>query len=933
MGNESNTTQETEFVFRRLSENLRLGGKEIDPRLWLAIAIPVLVLGIVYVVWMYRRDSRSVGWPWATFLGSLRLAVYFILALVFLLPAWQTWDKTENHSKVLLLLDVSGSMGSKDDLPTETIPLDKLLSRQDKVIQFLNDEQIGFLKRLQEKNPVTAYRIGGQLDDQEYHVLAGDTQLSVEEWNNWLKLDPEQEPPANLDEDERDRFKKQRAYEAVLFNSTNLADCILAALNRESNNMVQGIIVVSDGRSTQQSPQTVEDLQNLSKNSGVPIFTVGVGEHRQPININITDLQAPDQARPEDKFPVRVDIDGEGLARQPINVTLEVTKPNGEKQTLQPNVKPGESVVFKDGEPPHAQAEFEIDKPEMEGEWKLVAKVPADKRENFREKEHVTNPPTVVNVVKKPIRILLFAGAPSHDYQFARNLFIREVDKKRAELSIYLQLARPEIVQDVPAERLLTRFPTTLRAEDDPKETPETKYDNLAQYDVIVAFDPDWTQLSAEQMGLLEKWVGSHSGGLVLVAGPVNTFQLARGVNYERVKPLIDLFPVGLEDSRLVSTGVERPTTEPWRLNFPGATADMEFLKLDEDTKEPLSGWEEFFTGQSKAEGAKELSPRRGFFNYYPLKSVKPNATVVATFSDPRARMSDGKEQPFFVTMPYGNGKVVYIGSGETWRLRQYREVFHERFWTKLARYAGSGTLGRQSRRGIIVMGQTFTAHNFVRVEAQLFNRDMRPLAKTEKPQIQIKPPTGVTMPKTTFTMEAKDKQSSEVTGWFAGRFLVMSAGTYDLQLPIPGTADVLTKRFTVKESKPEQDNTTPDFGQLKQLASEANAAIMNRLVSDDARTRLKQLLEMTNKLPVKDTSADREALRLYFDLKTADVIPECMKRESRTQRNRGPVKDIWDSGFFLEGWDPPAKVSTFLLVVVGLLSLEWLTRKLLKLA
>ena len=57
-----NETQEKEFVFRRLTEALNFGGVEYDARLWLAVLIPVLILGLVYVVWMYARDSRSVGW-------------------------------------------------------------------------------------------------------------------------------------------------------------------------------------------------------------------------------------------------------------------------------------------------------------------------------------------------------------------------------------------------------------------------------------------------------------------------------------------------------------------------------------------------------------------------------------------------------------------------------------------------------------------------------------------------------------------------------------------------------------------------------------------------------------------------------------------------------------------------------------------------------
>jgi hypothetical protein len=925
MDNETNTLQETEFVFRRLNEALHIGGKEIDPRLWWAILIPVLLLGLAYVMWMYSRERVTVGPGWASFLGGIRILVYLILAFVFLLPSWQTWDKTKSVSKLLLLWDISKSMDNQDNAPSD------LSSRQDQVIRFMTDEQKGFLAKLQEKNPVTVYRFGGQLDE-EYKVLAHEKVLGAEEWNRWLKPDLQEEIAAELSEEERNKITARRTTLGEIMKATNLGDSILSAFNRESNNMLQGIIVFSDGRNTQISNQTLEELRIRTAKAKVPIFTVGVGDYRQPINIRIASLQAPDQARPDDKFPVRLDIEGEGLAGQPVDASLEITNPNGDKISLKPNLPMGEMPVFKPGEPPHVQVEFEIDKPELEGEWKMFARVPKDKRETKDVKEHVSETASV-QVVKKPLRILLFAGAPTHEYQFARTLFVREVDKKRAEVSIYLQLARPEVVQDVPQERLLQRFPGSLRAEDDPKETAETKFDNLAQYDVIIGFDPDWTLLTLDQLKLLEQWVSAHAGGLILVAGPVNTFQLARGVNYENVKPILDLFPVYLDDYRLQGLGVERPTSDPWRLNFPGATAEMEFLKLDEESKEPLSGWEEFFTGRQKNDGVKDVIPRHGFFNYYPTKGAKANATVVATFTDPRSRLTDGKEQPFLVTMPYGSGQVAYIGSGEMWRLRQCREIYHERFWTKMARYAGSGNLTRQNRRGDIYMGSKFVAQNPVTLQARLFNRDMQPLEKTAKPVFQVKPPAGVTMNPNKFELRPKAGQGAESTGWFEGRFLVMAAGNYELQLQIPGTADILTRKFEVKDANPELDNSMPDFPFLRDLASKADDGVMARINNEDGKARLRAVLERTNKMPVKDTVEEKESLKLYFDLKAAEMIPDCMVTDSKTARTRGPVKDVWDSGFTLESWDPPLKVSTLLLVIVGLLSIEWLTRKLLKLA
>lgn len=966
MDTETTATQETKFVFRRLEESLRLFGRDFEPIwFWVVVLILVLAAAVFYVGWMYKRDSRSVGWAWGTLLAALRCTVYVLLAGVFLLPALQTWERTETRSKVVGLTDVSGSTSSRDDLPSDTISVEKLPTRQDKVIQFLTDEQIGFLKRLQEKNPVYLYRFGGRLDEQ-FSLFSDGKLWPRAEWEAWLKPNPKEVAPENLSEEDKAKFQKRLELHQLLVGGTNLGDSLLEVVNREANNMVQAIVVISDGRSTQFTAQSFEEARLRARKAKVPIMTVAVGEHRQPINILITDLQAPEQARPDDKFLVRVEVDGEGLPNKETMVTLDVTAPRSDNKV---SVELPLKFNAGAGGPPHAQAEFEIDpaklgapastgsKPELEeGEWVFRARVPKDKREIFLDPEHVSNKATV-NVVKKPLRALLFAGAPSHDFQFVRTHFVREVDQRRAELSICLQIQRPGVVQDVPQERFLKHFPTMLQAEDAPQEKPEDKYYNLAQYDLIVAFDPDWSKLDKDQLALLEKWVNLHAGGLILVAGPVNTFQLARPINREELKPILDLFPVILQDSRLQSLNIERPTSEAWRLHFPGATAEMEFLKLDEESKDPLAGWEEYFTGQ-KADSGREAPLLRGFYSFYPVEGLKPSATVIATFGDPRANLRDGREQPYLVSMPYGSGKVLYIGSGETRRLRQYREAFHERFWTKLARFTGSGNLSRTSRRGVLVMGREFTAGQFVRLEAQLFGRDLQPLSPTAVPKVQLKPPTGVQMP-ATLDLQAKPSQGGEWTGWFQGRFRVLAPGEYRLDLQIPETGDTLPGRFLVKESNPEMDNTRPDFGQLYQLASDVTEVLPR--MSEQAQSELKRALEGTAarllqhvedkpapdprrspagagpERPDKTEAAegaekDKTPLRLFFDLSSAQFIPTCMVTDSKVLKSRGPVEDLWDRGFPL--WaDSSLQMSTVLLLVVTLLGVEWLIRKLLKLA
>src|SRR5262249_22630362 len=154
-------TEETQFVFRRLEEAIRIFGREFDAHwVWPALLVPITLAALAYVIWMYSREIRTIGIAWALPLAGLRTLVCLILATVFLLPAIQTWEKSETHPKLVVLMDVSGSMGSKDDLPRENLSIDKLPTRRDKVIRLLRESRTTFLQELEKTSPVYLYRFG-----------------------------------------------------------------------------------------------------------------------------------------------------------------------------------------------------------------------------------------------------------------------------------------------------------------------------------------------------------------------------------------------------------------------------------------------------------------------------------------------------------------------------------------------------------------------------------------------------------------------------------------------------------------------------------------------------------------------------------------------------------------------------------------------------
>src|SRR5207249_3095749 len=98
-----------------------------------------------------------------------------------------------------------------------------------------------------------------------------------------------------------------------------------------------------------------------------------------------------------------------------------------------------------------------------------------------------------------------------------------------------------------------------------------------------------------------------------------------------------------------------------------------------------------------------DVRPLRGIHNYYPVDSLKAGSQVVATFPS-APRIDDGKqEMPYMVSMDYGAGKSFYLGSAESYRLRGYSNLFHERFWIKLARFVSAGNTP-QKRYGRMVL-------------------------------------------------------------------------------------------------------------------------------------------------------------------------------------------------------------------------------------
>lgn len=951
--------------------------REVDGEvLWWMLCATTLIFGSCFTILLYIKDSATIG-LWALLLAPLRLLVYVTLLACFLLPAIQTWEETEKRSRVIIVIDVSPSITAISD-ELSRVPGVKPKTRIQKILDFLTDDEVKFLARLTEKNPVYVYRFGTRLDETADEISVGSKNWSREEWEAWTTYDfrpyaltglsdstkaqikmmpawktgepgnadwatgfakaaddeiyPKEMPPEERDAIQSNRTKLEKRVDVArtLVLGTNVPDSLLTAVNRESSNMVQGIIVFSDGRSNLGSESAIGDLRDRATKEKVPIFTIAVGEKRENVAIAITDLAAPESTQPDEPQKIIVEADGVGLPNGVVKVDLGLYLPGKDPKKEPPTHTLTKDMTFAPGDPPHGLIEFTLDADELAkveggkelveaskkvgrafqlkgGAWQLVAKIARDKREVYADEFHLS-PTRTMQVIDKPVRILMVASGPNREYQTLRTLLVREMNEKRAEVCIYLQTEggiTGEIVQDVPPERLLTRFPdrldTTKKVIADTPEGKLAKYYNLDEYDLIIAFDFDWNERDkANQLRIpdaaiknVETWVNNLGGGLLIVAAPLHTFQFARTETEDgRLKPLLNVLPVVPDDIvKFTENGVKRT---PRRLNLK-PTTEADLLKLEDDGRQdkPTAGWEKFFIGSDKV--GEELNLKRGFFSYYPVKAVKPGATVLAEFVHVLDNVA--KPHPYFVVSQSGSGRSGWLGSGETYRLRAANPDYFDRFWLKLTRYL-SAKREAKAARGRILANKEFTSGGPIRMQARI----LQPSGDAY-PENALNPKFKVTQYnangdqlKILGPFEMKPRKGGEkFEGYYTGQVTADAKQfphgeyRYKATIEVPDSpGDTLDAEFLVRKSDPELDETRPDFAALERMAGTVEE-IKGKL-NDPAK--LQKLMGQNTdpgkaKLSMKLSETDRIA-----------VIPDCMDKKFNKQRNLGGIDDLWDDEY-----------------------------------
>lgn len=619
---------------------LRTPGDAVLPAL-LALALAA------WTLWQYRRDAAGLSRRLAATLTALRLGALALLLVVWLEPQWRTQRDVRIDSRVAVLVDTSLSM----QLPGggeggSEAPRDEGLTTRYDEVQRLLDSPL--LERLRRTHDVSIYRFDSSVErlallGRQRGAAASDAPTAAAPW--------------------RDRLAPQGV-------ETRLGEALRDALAAERARPLSGVVLVTDGAQT--SGLSAEVAAAEARADDVRLMPIGLGASRMQVSVQVADLTAPPRALPGDPFTVTGYLAASGLAGKAARVEL-LWKPAGDDQAAATTLGARDVELPADGEP--LPVRFEVTPAEL-GRRTLELRVvgveePQDTRDDHRTAE--------IEIVDRKLRVLLAAGGPGREYQYLRGVLHRD---REVALDAYLQTAAPGASQD--AATLLAEFPAT------PAE--------LEPYDVIVAIDCDWTAIGAAAVESLERWVAEQAGGLILVAGPVNT---ERWAQRDDAALLARLFPVEFS-RRLTLASLSTASTRPRAVRLTSAGREADFLQLADHAEQSADAWQRF----------------EGVFGQQAVRRAKPGATIYATADDPTL---DESGNVLLAGQFYGAGSVFYLGTAELWRLRRLGEGYFERLYTQIIRHVAEGRLARGSSRGVLLANHDrSTVGQAVEVELRL---------------------------------------------------------------------------------------------------------------------------------------------------------------------------------------------------------------------
>ncbi len=552
---------------------------------------------------------------------------------------------------------------------------------------------------------------------------------------------------------------------------TLLGQAIDQTLRRVAARPVSGIVVLSDGRSADSVGRAT--LRQLGAKQ-IPVFVVPLGSKDPIPDLAISRVDAPAGAFVGDIVPVTARIERLG---------------GGGVITGKVRLVDGATGAVLDERPiPADNAEVTLQsRPETPGTRDWAVRIVPDTRDLSAENNTA---PVRISLVDRPIRVLYFDGYPRWEYRYLKNLLLRE---KSVRSSIMLLASDRKYIQE---------------GTDILGSVPRSREDWRA-FDVVIVGDLRPSLFSEDQLTELRNLVAERGAGLLWIGGPGATPQAWRGTALGELLPF-----AGGSDGQSGAPAWSTPV-----MLMPGPAArQYGVLNLGDSPGEWPGELENPSLGWPMLQWAQRID----------VSSLKPTAEVIAM-----ARPSAGTESgsPLVMTMRYGAGRVVYVGTDETWRYRYGKgETLQERFWLPLVRLLARESLGRLGKPALLTASpERAEVGQQVLIRLRLLDQTLMDKKPREVSVRIVRTGGSRAGEATTVTLrpDGSEGESGE-TGSFVGLWPAGEPGTFSVEGADPLLAGLdLSARVDVTLPDDELRSPQADHASLEALAGATGGAVV----------------------------------------------------------------------------------------------------------
>lgn len=711
------------------------------------LCVVILLLGLV--VFWYIREMKTCPPAIRGVLAAIRIAVVVLLIIAYLKPSVSYVEQRTRKPNLVLMNDVSQSMSIADTYPDDTlaariakacgVSVDELragdLSRVDLAELALKQNNEVVLDELRERGSIRIFQFSG--DAEQLVTLPAIFEDQPQDESNST------DESESSEGDDSGRTIGKAGYPELdpIGSRTDIRQALKSALNVSQ---LQAIVLVSDGQHT--SADVPTDVAEEAAELGIPIYVIGVGDPRRIRNVSVSEVWVLTKARPGEPFDIDFLLNGEDVQGQTVNVQLVRQTVNEESGDLgEETVLDRKTVTFTE-ESGNIRDQFRRSEDEV-GKFRYTIRVSGI--ENDEEPDDNERVSDEVDVTKESVKVLLIAGAPTWEYRMVQRLYQRD---QNITLSCWLQSMDEERTQE--GDVSISRLPQN--------------YEELAEYNVIMMFDPDPRDFGEKWMDELKRFSSEKAGGVLFMAGPKFTTDF---LTLPRTQGLKEVLPVQIGNAADTEVAQILASTNSLagKLEVVQPNIDHQILKFPGDRNQNLELWDNL----------------PGIYWSYPAAKAKPTTQTLVEHGDITLSADGEHARPLIVAGRYGAGNTVYLGFTGTWRWRRVgrQAEYFDRFWIQVCNHLVNTRSIQGLRRGTLDPDRDeYEVGDQIELAARLLDPRYEPL---ELPEVDARITINGNQ-----IVPIKLFQIPEQAGDYRASFPARQLGSYEIQVDLPSATE-----------------------------------------------------------------------------------------------------------------------------------------------